>query len=140
MDYCTVARLVSLFGASEILNLSRLTDPTATTIDTARVEAAIAYAEDEINSYIGLRYTSPFVSVPLVLGGKAADIARYQLDSIHPRDDVRQRYEDAIKWLVLVASGKIDLKLMDDSDTPIEPPSNSVKAIHFGSTFDVEGY
>lgn len=142
MDYCTLAKLVELFGEPEIIALSRLHDPAGMTIDTVRVNAAIAYAEDEINSYIGLRYTSPFTSVPIVLGGKAADIARYQLDSIHPREDVRKRYEDAIKWLILVASGKIDLSLGAGSLTqlPITPGTGSVGSLIPDQVFDLRGY
>ncbi len=142
MVYCTVPQLIGLFGESEILQLSHLDNSSATTIDTVRVNAAIAYAQDEINSYLGGRYTLPLSSVPLVLTGKAADIARYQLDSIRPRDDVRKRYEDAVKWLVLVAGGKLDLGLTDNTALPIVVASNSysVDSLTSGLVFDVEGY
>lgn len=141
--YCTVARMVELFGEPEMEHLSQLYDPTATTIATVRVDAAIAYAQDEINSYLGGRYTLPLASVPMVLTGKAADIARYQLDSIHPREDVRRRYEDAVRWLVMVASGRLDLGLaVDSTGLPVEVGSDSYSVGFLTSdlTFDVGGY
>lgn len=142
--YCTVARMVELFSEPEMVALSQLYDPTATVIDPVRVEAAIAYAEDEINSYLGIRYSLPLTSVPMVLTSKVADIARYQLDSLHPRDDVRRRYEDAVKWLYLVATGKLDLGLAVDSvtglPTEVSPDAYSVGYLAPEATFDVGGY
>lgn len=144
MAYCTVSQMIALFGELEIRQLSQLYNPSAITIDTVRVEAAIAYAEEVINSYLAVRYTLPLASVPFVLGGKAADIARYQLDSVNHRVDVRQRYEDALLWLARMVAGKIDLGLAIDGTTglPQEVSSDSygVAILVPDLTFNVEGY
>jgi phage gp36-like protein len=139
MPYCTIAQLVGLFGDAEIIALSNLTTPSATAINAVRVDAAIAYADAEINGYLGGRYALPLVSVPLVLVGKAADIVRYQLDSIHPREDVRVRYEDTLRWLKMVADGKVELGLAGNGD---EVPSNSYGVAYSAtaSLFELEGY
>ena len=88
-------------------------------------ELAIAYAEEEANSYVGVLYSLPLATVPLVLKNKVADIARYQLDQFAAREDVRQRYEDAISWLKGVAAGKISLGIDSDGDQ-VDSPSLDV--------------
>jgi phage gp36-like protein len=139
MPYCTIAHMVDLFGSGEIIALSNLETPSATTINAGRVDTAIAYADNEINSYLAGRYTLPLASVPPVLADKAADIARYQLDSINPRDDVIERNAAAIRWLKLVADGKVELGLAGNGE---EVPSNSY-GVAFSATaslFELEGY
>lgn len=111
MPYADATEMTRLFGADEMLHLTNLYDPDATEIDRQRVDSAAEWADSIINTYLAQRYALPFTSTPLVLIGYAADITRYQLDSISPRDDVRQRYEDAIAWLKLVAAGKVNLGL-----------------------------
>lgn len=123
MSYTDQAKLVELFGEEEILALTNLHKPNAITIDATRLTAAIAWSDNLIDSYLGGRYSLPLPSVPLVLSGYAADIARYQLDSLSPRDDVRRRYDDALKWLGAVCQGKVTLGLDDEgseADTAIE--------------------
>lgn len=117
--YLTPTKMTELFGAQEMLELSQLYDPDATTPDDARIQANIDSAEAEINSYLTVRYELPFASVPLVLSEKAADIARYKLDSVRARDDVRLRYEDALRWLRLVCDGKINLGI-DEGGEEVE--------------------
>jgi phage gp36-like protein len=129
--YVTQADLIRLFGLSEIESLSQLDYPGNPAIDTVRVDAACEYATQEIDCYLALRYALPIASVPLVLTNKAADIARYQLEHNDPREDVRKRYEDAIVWLKLVASGKIGLGLdSGGAEIESETPTYSVAALH----------
>lgn len=119
--YCDSTDMIALFGWHEMLELSNLADHEAQDIDAAKVEAAIAYAEAEVNSYLGKFYNLAAVAnlatVPVVLTNKTADIARYQLDNLRARDDVRQRYEDALKWLAMVAKGLVDLGLPTNEPT-----------------------
>lgn len=103
-----------------MIELTNLHSPDETTINVDAFNAAVVDAEAEINSYVGVVAALPLASVPLVLGGKAADVTRYYLDTLDPRDDVRQRYEDAIEWLKLLAAGKVDLGLSGGGEEPIE--------------------
>lgn len=107
--YLTPAKMAELFGPEEILHLTNLYDPDATAPDNSRTSSAIDWAASIINSYLSTLYSLPLSTTPVALESCAADLARYQLDSIRPRQDVRQRYEDAIKWLESVAAGKIGL-------------------------------
>lgn len=111
MIYLAPDRMVDLFGEQEMLHLSQLYDPDAVDINTDRVQAAIDWATSIANTYISVPYSLPLASVPLVLEAYVADLARYQMDMIDPRADVRLRYEDAIAWFRLLAAGKVDLGL-----------------------------
>lgn len=120
MPYATQQDLIDAFSQEEILELSQLDDSAANTIGTANVEAALDDASDLIDSYIGGRYTLPLSSTPRVLVRICCDIARYMLDRYNPREDVRQRYEDAIRWLEQVAKGVLSLGL---DEAGAEPPT-----------------
>jgi phage gp36-like protein len=110
MNYATQEDMINLFGEAEIIQLTNLDNPNLETIDPVRLDQALDYASREVDSYLQVaQYQLPLISVPLVLRNKVADIARYHLDSYQAREDVRQRYEDAVKWLQLLASGKVGL-------------------------------
>lgn len=117
MPYVTQSDMVALFPLSEMVGLTNLDDPAATTVNTNRLDAAIAHAESIIDSYLGVRHSLPLATTPVVLTGYAADITRYVLDSTRAREDVRQRYEDAIVWLKMLAKGEVVLDL-DAGDQP----------------------
>lgn len=111
MPYITLQQMIDRFGETEMIELTNLHNPDGIAINVANFDAAAVDAEAEINSYVGVVAQLPLATVPLVLGGKAADVVRYYLDTIDPRADVRQRYEDAIAWLKLLAAGEVDIGL-----------------------------
>jgi phage gp36-like protein len=113
--YLTPERLTELFGADELLQLSQLYDPDAIEPDAERIQAAIDWADSVANSYVAVVATLPLPVVPVVLQGYVADLARYQMDQIHPREDVRRRYEDAIAWFKSLAGGKVSLGLTTEN-------------------------
>lgn len=77
----------------------------------AIIDAALADADAEIDPYLAPRYTLPLSSTPRVLTNHAADIARYRLHENVVPDAVRQRYQDAIRFLKDVAAGRASLGL-----------------------------
>jgi phage gp36-like protein len=112
MNYANQEDMINLFGEPEVIELTNLDNPNSETIDTTRLDQALDYASREVDSYLQVaQYQLPLTSFPLVLRNKVADIARYHLDSYRAREDVRQRYEDAVKWLQMLASGKVGLGL-----------------------------
>lgn len=117
MPYTTQAEMIALFGEDEIVELTNLHEVSATTINVTKFDQANAKTTALIDSYLGESFALPLPSVPVVLGGVAADILRYYLDTIDPREDVRQRYEDAIKWLQMAAQGKVSLGLDDTGES-----------------------
>jgi phage gp36-like protein len=122
MNYASQDDMVDLFGYQEVVELTNLENPGANTIDSVRLEKALDYASREVDSYLqATRYQLPLAVIPLVLRNKVGDIARYHLDSYRAREDVRQRYEDAIKWLQMLVQGKVNLGLDKLTEQQVNP-------------------
>lgn len=106
MAYSTLATITEQFGAKEVLRVSdRDKDGVA---DVGVVDRAIADADAEIDSYIGTKYKVPLDPVPGIVVTASATIAMYRMsyDVGSLTEEKRRRYEDLIRWLRDVASGK----------------------------------
>jgi phage gp36-like protein len=109
-SYASTADFVLAFGKDEAVEITNLDNPTACTVDTAKLQRALDDASSEIDSYLlAASYNLPLSSVPIVLREKTNDIARYRLDKWRNREDVRQRYEDALQWLMNLAKNLASL-------------------------------
>lgn len=107
MPYTTQQNLVDRFGEAEMI---QLTDRENTgSIDADVLTQAIADADAEIDGYLAGRYQLPIAVVPGILTIYAGDIARYRLYDDGATDEIRRRYEDAMKFLRLVSEGKVRL-------------------------------
>lgn len=79
------------------------------------IEAAIADADAEIDGYLAKRYTVPISPAPRVLNKFSKDIAVYNLfsrigiDESTDQKTYLNRYNAAIKFLTLVAEGKVSI-------------------------------
>lgn len=86
------------------------------------IEAAIGDADGEIDGYLAKRYRVPLSPVPKVINKFSKDIAVYNLFSRVGIDEGTEeknylnRYNSAIKFLTLVAEGKVSIGV--DSDDP----------------------
>jgi phage gp36-like protein len=83
-------------------------------VDTDKVSKAIEDAEGEVNGYLAKRYVVPVAPpVPDLVQKLSTDIAVWNIYSRRQRapDNVRQRYEDAIKMLIRIADGDMVLDL-----------------------------
>ena len=114
--YATQADIEALYGADElrgVLNLGR--DEALTAEDIERVNQALADADGQIDAYLGVRYVLPLPIIPGVLRSFAIDLAMYRiaLRQGRPRDELRTRYEDAIKFLQAVSAGKANMPGID---------------------------
>jgi len=78
---------------------------------SAAISRALTQATDEIDSHLRVRYDTPVTPVPWLLTQVCVDIALYRLANTPDvlSDEMRQRYEDAIKQLGNLASGKMRL-------------------------------
>lgn len=85
------------------------------------VEAAIADAEAEIDGYLAKKYPLPLSPVPSVIKKFAKDIAIYNLysrigiDESDREKNYLNRYNSAIKFLTLLADGKVEIGAIDTS-------------------------
>jgi len=104
--YATVTDLVDRFGESELIDLTDRAQPPAGMIDADVAGKALADACGEADAYLGVRYSLPLTApVPLVLVAVVCDIARYRLYENRATEEVRKRYEDAVRWLRDVSRG-----------------------------------
>lgn len=104
--YVTVSDLVDRFGERELVDLTDRAQPPAGVIDAGVAEAAIADACGEADAYLGVRYSLPVTApVPVMLVAVVSDIARYRLYDDRATEEVRKRYEDAVRWLRDVSRG-----------------------------------
>ena len=121
MGYCTVDNVKELVKEdmyNAILGCEYLDDEKAEEKEqkiTQLTESAISDADAEIDGYLSIRYKLPFENPPGVLKKFSKDIAAYNLVSrigIDEQDRDKtylNRYNAAIKFLTLVAEGKIEI-------------------------------
>lgn len=114
---------VARFGQTELTQLERLR-PNA-------FDESAADADGEIHSFIAGRYAIPVSPVPARLVAVAADIARYRMYDDQAKEEVRQRYEDALRWLRDVCNGKA--VLVDDLGNELAGPEEGGATIKGGS-------
>ena len=107
MSYCTEADLIERFGTAEITQLSDRAGEGE--LDSAVIAGAIADADAEIDGYLSGRYALPLASAPAVMVRLACDISRYYLFGHDVTDLVKERYDQAIAYLVKIATGVIGL-------------------------------
>lgn len=87
------------------------------------IDEAIADADGEIDGYLAKRYAVPLSPCPRVINKFSKDIAIYNLFSrigIDEGSDQKtylNRYNSAIKFLTLVAEGKVSIGA--DTDDPV---------------------
>lgn len=131
MELAQVADFVAAFGEEESLCLSNPDNPEATEVNGPIIERALRRAADRAGSYItAAGYCLPLSVVPGVLKDYVLDIARYQLEHINARDDVRKRYEDAIRWLEKLAAGKVDLGVPCGVDATIDAVQGTAAPVY----------
>ena len=86
------------------------------------IDEAIADADGEIDGYLAKRYAVPLAPVPKVINKFSKDIAVYHLFSRIGIDEgtgektYLNRYNAAVKFLTLVAEGKVSIGADIDGD------------------------
>lgn len=121
MAYATAADLRARVPAQILIDL---TDEDGAAIDDAVLDRRLADASAVIDGYLGGRYPLPLAVVPPILVGLACTIAYYQLLGRSPAgvtEDLRKRYEDAIRYLEQVAAGRISLGIPAVELPQVEP-------------------
>lgn len=103
-DPATVDYFIEVFGFNEALELSRIEDPTANTINYQRIQVALNDSATLINNFIE---TAPPQGKLLIAGSyrrTQATLARWYLDTLRPRQQVVDAAEAALKQLDLWSS------------------------------------
>jgi phage gp36-like protein len=105
MPYCTQNNLETMIPVAE---LAELTSELGDIPDSTVIAEIIDRVKAEIDSYVSMRYVTPFVAIPDIIKSLSVDMAIYHLYSRRSAIPlIRQtKYEDAIKFLQNVALGK----------------------------------
>jgi phage gp36-like protein len=117
MGYATKQNMIDSFSQAELIQLTDRETPATGAIVDAVLNRALGGADAEIDGYLVGVYQLPLASVPKNLVDIACDIARYKLYDDRATEHVRQRYDDAVKYLVRVGKGELSLSL-DAADQP----------------------
>lgn len=118
MPYATVADMIAAFSEEEILQLSNIDYPEATTINEDVVNRAIADAAAQLDSYLATRYQVPLSDpVPAIIRNYTCDVARYLLDKDRPRDEVTRRRDLVFYYLKDLSAGKANLPGLDTNNS-----------------------
>ncbi|MCD1608626.1 phage protein Gp36 family protein [Stutzerimonas kunmingensis] len=105
MTYATYIDYKSEFGDDDLQDGSE-----------ARVHLALQRASKLADTYMrsaGIEVPTSDATVIADIRGSVLDISRYFCWPDNTSDEIRKRYEDAIKFLESVASGKISLIIKD---------------------------
>lgn len=121
--FLTAEDFTETFGLAEVTQIAgvgNLNDPAGRSLDTAKVEAAITWAEDIFVGYARARYpvleTLTPGETPAVVKGLIADLARYRLRDKsgwqgQVAETVKDRYDAAIANIKAIAAGKFELPI-----------------------------
>jgi len=110
MPYIERAGLEQRFGVAEIADLLDDDNSGAESAEeTTSLTRACEDATAMIDGYLSSRYTLPLASVPDLVVGWAADIARFRLWDEHAPEEVRRRYDDVLAQLRDLARGLLSL-------------------------------
>jgi phage gp36-like protein len=122
MSYATIDDFVMAFGDEETIALSNLDEPNSPVMNAVVIQRRLDDATAEIDTYLqAAGYSLPLAAVPVVLRNRCCDIARYYLDRIRMREDVQQRYKEAIAYLKDLVKGNADLGLAQNNQTLAVP-------------------
>ena len=106
--------MVLRFGEREVKQL----EASIQAENSMSVDATLQDASEEVDGYIAVRYSLPLTETPQNLKRLVCDIARYKLWKSRASDEVRQRYEDAIAFLKLIANNKASLLIKNAFTLP----------------------
>jgi len=122
----TVGDFVLAYGQKEAVQLSNIDDAAATTVNVAKINMAIADANSLIDSYIESSGKAGMVLITSNRRRTAMIIARYYLDTVRRREDVRQDYESALKQLA--AERAMTAIRAGNGDSAIDTPAGIMRA------------
>ena len=129
LTYATLTDYYAAYPQEEGVDLTTLDDSTALLPQNSRIDYWLIGASATIRGELGLPDDS---TVTLgIFKEWCIDIARYKMDSYNAREDVRQRYEDAIEAIRQMRKDNvIDNILHGDTTTDaIDTPTMSIFSI-----------
>ncbi len=131
MMYADASQMQARFGEQELIELTDKNGQAGELVQTV-LDGALADASATIDGYLAGRYALPLASIPQVLVPICCDLARYQLYDEQAGEQVSNRHKNAMRFLELLASGKVSLGLSDEGEVQADDLPEVVSA---GSVF-----
>lgn len=125
MAYASIDDIVDIYGQQTLEYYAPLKPDK--TVDEDKVETALERASAEIDAYLTGRYNVPLQRPGQQIKQVAVDIAVYRMApslSTQTKEN-RLRYEDAISFLKLAASGTKGIGVGDESSDAEDPGADS---------------
>jgi phage gp36-like protein len=140
MAYSTLTDILKVIPEVTVIQLTD--DVAANSVDEAKVDEAIALADGEIDTYVGVKYPVPLTApVPAIIRGISCDITIYKIYKRRLEEVPETRetsYRDAVKLLKEIRDGKMPLPIAD-----VDPAASFASGVlvtsHFGSTSTIGG-
>lgn len=129
MPYCTLQNLIDEFGEQELIQLTDRSN--AGVVDQYVLDRAMQRADRMIHRHLGGRQALPVGADDVV--DLACDITRYYLYSTVAPDEVRTRFEDALKALEKMAKGQ--LAVADTAGQPAASAGDAATVVSGGHVF-----
>jgi len=119
MPYATQEDIVRLYSQNALFVADRDGDGVP---EDGAIDVAVFMDTYEIDSFLGVRYSTPVDPIPDLLMQFCVDMALYRLASSRDMrsEEHRRRYDDAVAHLKQIGAGKAALILptvSDDTDT-----------------------
>ena len=111
-----LADLNRRMGADCVLAQASLSDGT---LDTDKVNQALADASAEVEGYLAGRYLLPLQNVPEIVVRICCDMAWFYLHGVLPPQSVKDKFERAKELLSAINKGNINLGL-DTTGSPMQ--------------------
>lgn len=138
MSYCTrqeVREMLKDDALNALIGDEYIDDPAEREAKIGPIiDAAIEDADGEIDGYLAKRYAVPIAPTPKVINKFAKDVAVYNLYSRHGIDESSaeknylNRYNAAVKFLTLVAEGKVSIGAQADDPATAAATGFSVQS------------
>jgi phage gp36-like protein len=114
------------FGLKEAIQLTNIDDAAATSVNVAKLRMAIQDANSLIDSYIEQSGKAGMVLITSNRRRTALIIARYYLDTVRRREDVKSDYETALKQLA--AEMQMTAIRAGNGDSAIDTPAGIMRS------------
>jgi phage gp36-like protein len=114
------------YGLKEAIQLTNIDDAAATSVNVAKLRMAIQDANSLIDSYIEQSGKAGMVLITSNRRRTALIIARYYLDTVRRREDVKSDYETALKQLA--AEMQMTAIRAGNGDSAIDTPAGIMRS------------
>ena len=122
------------YGLKEAVQLTNIDDASANSVNVAKLRMAIEDANSLIDSYIEQSGKAGKVLITSSRRRTALIIARYYLDTVRKRDDVKQDYVEALKQLD--AERQMTAIRAGHGDSAIDTPRGIIRAFRIPQRYN----